>query len=128
MNIYCLWWYFCHIVTKFMFLPDNQLSNSAIQRYLYRLYNPFLTLKKRLNCIKSISTLSLSTWHPYRGKIHCKPLLYDCTRVCAARYYFQHVFCTCGFNEQRSLSIMPQIGTFWSPEQNCLANINTKLV
>ena len=30
-------------VTQFMILPNNQLSNSAIQRYLYRWYNPFLT-------------------------------------------------------------------------------------
>ena len=65
MKIYCLWGHFCHTVTQFMILPNNQLSNSAIQRYLNRWYNPFLTLKKRLNCTKSISTFSLSTQHPY---------------------------------------------------------------
>ena len=45
-------------------------------------------------------------------------------------YMFHHVFCTCEFNEQRSLFIIHvfQIGTFWSPEQNCSANINAKLV
>ena len=31
----------------------------------------------------------------------CKPLPYDCTSVWASRYYFQHVFCTFEFNEQR---------------------------
>ena len=31
----------------------------------------------------------------------CKPLPYDCTSVLASRYYFQHVFCTCEFNEKR---------------------------
>ena len=34
---------FYQFVTQFMILPNNQLSNSAIQRYLYRWYNPFLT-------------------------------------------------------------------------------------
>ena len=67
-NLLSLWALCCHIVTQFMFLPDNQLSNSAIQGYLYRWYNPFLALKKRLNCIKSISTFSLSTQHAYREK------------------------------------------------------------
>ena len=45
MKIYCLWGYFCHTVTQLMILPNNHLSNSAIQRYLNRWYNPFLTLK-----------------------------------------------------------------------------------
>ena len=67
MKINCLCGYFCHCDTIHV-LPDNQLSNSAIQRYLYRWYNHFLTLKKRLKCIKSISTFSLSTQHPYREK------------------------------------------------------------
>ena len=31
----------------------------------------------------------------------CKPLPYDCTSVWASRFYFQHVCCTCEFNEQR---------------------------
>ena len=52
-----------------MIYPNNQLSNCAIQRYLYRCYNPFLTLKKKMNCIKSISTFSFSTQHPYREKL-----------------------------------------------------------
>ena len=53
----------------------------------YRSYNPFLTLKKRSNCIKPISTLSLSTQHPIQGKTNSftsqsgKPLPYDCTSV-----------------------------------------------
>ena len=34
---------FYQFVTQFMILPNNQLLNSAIQRYLYRWYNPFLT-------------------------------------------------------------------------------------
>ena len=34
---------FYQFVTQFMILPNNQLSNIAIQRYLYRWYNPFLT-------------------------------------------------------------------------------------
>ena len=76
----------------------------------YRWYNPFLTLKKRMNCTKSISTFFLSTQHPYsmiQGKTNsltsqsCKPLPYDCTSFWASRYYFQHVFCTCEFNDKR---------------------------
>ena len=59
---------FCHIVTQFIILPNNILLNNVIQRYLYRWYIPFLTLKKRLICIKSISTFSLLTQHPYREK------------------------------------------------------------
>ena len=61
-------WTFCHTLTQFMILRNNQLSNSTIQSFFYRLYNPFLTLKKRSNCIKSISTLSLSIQHPIQGK------------------------------------------------------------
>ena len=34
---------FYQFVTQFMILPNNQFSNSAIQRYFYRWYNPFLT-------------------------------------------------------------------------------------
>ena len=38
MKIYCLW-----VVAQFIILPNNQVSNSAIQRYLNRWYNRFLT-------------------------------------------------------------------------------------
>ena len=75
MKIYCLLGHFCLMVTQFMILPNNLLSNSAIQRYLCRWYNPFLTLKKRLNYTKPISTFSLPTQHQYsmtQGKTSSK--------------------------------------------------------
>ena len=44
-NLLSLWAFLSHCDTIHV-LPDNQLSNSTIQRYLYRLNNHFLTLKK----------------------------------------------------------------------------------
>ena len=48
MKIYCLWGHFINCVTQFMILPNNQLLNSAIQRYLYRWYNPFSHIEAKI--------------------------------------------------------------------------------
>ena len=48
MKIYCLWGYFINFLTQFMILPNNQLSNSASQRYLYRWHNPFLYIEEKI--------------------------------------------------------------------------------
>ena len=135
MKIYCLYvHFFCHIFTqKFMFLPNNQLLNSAIQRYFIggtTLFSPW----RKIELYQIYIYIFSFNATPIQGKNwiftsqSCNSLPNDCTSVWASRYYFQHVFYTCVFNEQRSLFIIPQIGTFWSPEQNCLANSNAKLV
>ena len=96
---------FYQFVTQFIILPNNQLINSAIQRYLYRWYNPEKIELFQIN-IYIFSFNAAPIQHDTRKtnlltSQSCKPLPYDCTSVWASRYYFQHVFCTCEFNEQR---------------------------
>ena len=58
---------FCHIVTQFMILPNNQLSNSTIQKFLYVL-QPFSHLEEKIELYQiNIYTFSLNT-APNTGK------------------------------------------------------------
>ena len=85
MKIYCLWGYFCHIVTQFMCLSDDQLSNSVFIGWSH------LEEKIELYQIKvyifSFNVAPIQGENSFTSQ-SCKPLPYDCTSVCAFRYYF----------------------------------------
>ena len=108
-----------------MFLPDNQLSNSVFIGY-----KPFSHLEVKIELyqiniyIFSFNVASMQGKTPLLLKVASVYLMtvpvFELPGT-TFNMYFVHV-------DLMNRSIMPKIETFWSPEQNCLVNINAKLV
>ena len=105
MKIYCLWGYFINLWHNSWFCLI--INSQTVQfKGIFKGGTTLFSHRRKIELYNWIE----SRQHPcsmIQGKTNyftsqsCKPLPYDCTSVWASKYYFQHVFCTCEFNEQR---------------------------